>query len=58
MLDTIQAVMRGLQPGEAQTVGNMTIIPLISDIVDETIASPEVLEMETREYGAIVVHNT
>lgn len=36
----------------------MTIIPLISDIVDDTIASPEVLEMETREYGAIVVHNT
>ncbi len=58
MLNTIQDVMKGLKPGEAQTVGNMTVIPLISDIVDDAIASPTVLEMETRDYGTVVLHNT
>jgi len=58
MFNTIQAVMRGLRPGQAQTVGNMTVIPLLSDITDDTIASPEVLELETRDYGTIVAFNT
>ncbi|MCP4108939.1 MAG: hypothetical protein GY749_25945 [Desulfobacteraceae bacterium] len=58
MLNSIQDVLRGLKPGDAQTVGNMTVIPLISDIVDDTIASPNVLEMETRGYGSVVLHNT
>ncbi len=57
MLNTIQDVLRGLKTGDAQTVGNMTVIPLISDIVDDTIASPMVLEMETRGYGSVVLHN-
>ncbi len=58
MLNTIQDVMRGLKPESPQTVGNMTVIPLISDIVDDAIASPEVLEMETLNYGTVVAYNT
>lgn len=58
MLDTIQEVMKGLKPGDAQTVGNMTVIPLISDIVDDSIASPSVLEMETQGYGTVLLYNT
>lgn len=58
MFNTIQDVMKGLTPGDTQTVGNMTVIPLISDIIDNTIASPKVLEMETQGYGTVVVYNT
>ncbi len=58
MFNTIQAVMRGLRPGQAQTVSNMTVVPLLSDITDDTIASPEVLELETRDYGTVVAYNT
>lgn len=58
MLNTIQEVMRGLEPGEAQTVGNMTVIPLISDIVDDSVASPQVLELETQGYGTVLAYNS
>ncbi|MCP4575528.1 MAG: hypothetical protein GY846_04505 [Deltaproteobacteria bacterium] len=57
-LNTIQAILRGLTPVRAQTVGNMTIVPLVSDMVDDTIASPNVLEMETPGYGTVIVYNT
>lgn len=57
-LISIQEVMKGLKPGSAQTAGNMTVIPLISDIVDDTIASPEVLEMQTQGYGTVIAYNT
>ncbi len=58
MPDAIRDIMRGLKPGVAQTVGNMTVVPLVSDIVDDAIASPRVLEMETRGYGTVVAYNT
>jgi hypothetical protein len=57
-VNTIQAILRGLRPARAQTVGNMTVVPLISDIVDETIVSPDVLEMETKGYGSVIAYNT
>lgn len=53
----MQAILRGLTPASAQTVGNMTIVPLVSDLVDDTIVSPNVLEMETRGYGTVVAYN-
>lgn len=55
---TIKAILKGLTPAQAQTVGNMTVIPLLSDIVDDTIMSPDVLEMETKGYGTVVAYNT
>lgn len=58
MLNTMQAILRGLTPASAQTVGNMTIVPLVSDLVDDAIVSPNVLEMETRGYGTVVAYNT
>lgn len=58
MLSTMQEILRGLSPARAQIVGNMTIVPLVSDIVDDTIVSPRVIEMETRGYGTVVAYNT
>ncbi len=51
---TIQQVLQGLAPHRAQTLGNMTVIPLVSDIVDDTIVSPDALEMETVNYGTVL----
>jgi hypothetical protein len=45
----MQAILRGLTPARAQTVGNMTIVPLVSDMVDDSIVSPNVIEMETKD---------
>ena len=54
---TIQEMLRGLEPDHAQTVGNMTVIPLISEIVDDSVIGPEALELETRGYGKVVAFN-
>ncbi len=53
-INTIQAILRGLTPARAQALGNMTIVPLVSDLVDDTIVSPNVLEMETKGYGTVI----
>jgi hypothetical protein len=54
----MHAILRGLTPASAQTVGNMTIVPLVSDLVDDAVVSPNVLEMETQGYGTVVAYNT
>jgi hypothetical protein len=36
----------------------MTIVPLVSDLVDDAVVSPNVLEMETQGYGTVVAYNT
>ena len=54
----IQDILRGTAPTRAQIVGNMTVVPLVSDIVDNAIVPPDVLELETRGYGTDVAYNT
>lgn len=54
---TIQEMLRGLEPIQTQTVGNMSVIPLVSDIVDDTVAGPDALEIETSDYGKVVALN-
>jgi hypothetical protein len=54
----MQAILHGLTPVKAQTVGNMTIVPLVSDLIDDTIVSPNVIEMETKGYGTVVAYNS
>ena len=31
---------------------------MVSDLVDDTIVSPNVLEMETKGYGTVIAYNT
>ena len=56
-IHTIQQILRGLEPAGAQAVGNMTVIPLVSDIVDDSIIPPDALEFETSNYGTVVAFN-
>lgn len=54
---TIAEVLRGVTPGRIQSVGYMQIIPLISDLVDDSIAPPDNLLTSTSNYGVLHVKN-
>ena len=56
-VQTIQDMLQGLEPAQAQTAGNMTVIPLVSDIVDNAVMGPDALELETRDYGKAAAFN-
>ena len=53
---TIAEILKGTVAGRLQSVGYMQIIPLISDLVDDAIASPD-FHSSTRNYGTMVVEN-
>lgn len=52
---TIKELLRGVTPGQVQTVGNMTVIPLISDVLEPRILPPEGAEIGTENYGSLMV---
>lgn len=57
-MTTISELLRGCTVGHLQSVGHMTIIPLLSDVVDDGFVSP--LQgglVSTRSYGTLSFRN-
>jgi len=54
---TISDVLRGCVVGRIQTVGNMQVIPLTSELIDDRFASPKNAEIGTADYGTMVFKN-
>ena len=54
---TISEILRGVEVGRMQAVGNMQIIPLLSDMVHEGFSTPDELEVGTSNYGTIEFNN-
>jgi hypothetical protein len=52
---TIDEILRGTGPGPAQSVGQMSVIPLIGE--DDDTFAPPVLEVGTSGYGTVVLRN-
>ncbi len=53
-------VLHGCAPGRIQSVGDMQVIPLVSDLSDERFVSPVEVEADvfTTDYGTIGFRNT
>jgi len=55
---TIASILKGCTPGRMQSVGFMQIIPLLSDIVDDSFEAPiGNIEASTGDYGTLNVKN-
>jgi len=55
---TISKVLKGCTPGRMQSVGYMQIIPLLSDIIDDTFSPPiGNIEASTSDYGTLRLKN-
>lgn len=54
---TIREVLKGTVPGYPQTVGYMSVIPLISELVDDRFTPPSLIETGTQNYGSLEVRN-
>jgi len=54
----VKALLRGCKAGSIQTVGTMSVIPLLSDIIDDRFVSPVKAKFETRNYGHMGFENT
>ena len=54
----IKDILRGCKPGKAQQVGFMTVIPLVSSLVDERFLSAKYAEMQVQNnYGKMLFSN-
>lgn len=53
----ISDLLRGVSAGYPQTVGYMTVIPLVSDLVDERFTVPSKIQTATKDYGSLEVKN-
>jgi hypothetical protein len=51
-------LLRGCTPGRLQTVGNMQIVPLRSELQDDRFVAPDVAMIGTEGYGKLVIRNT
>lgn len=54
---TIADVLRGTTVGRMQSCGYMSVIPLISDLVDDRFVSPDKAKVSTTSYGTLIVEN-
>ncbi len=54
---SIAEILKGCEAGRMQSVGYMQVIPLLSDINDERIASPDEAEVSTQNYGSLIFNN-
>ncbi len=52
----VKDLLKGCTIGRIQSVGYMQMIPLISDLVDDSIAPPDFL-VSTQNYGHLIVEN-
>lgn len=56
---TIASILKGCTPGRMQSVGYIQVIPLISDIIDESFSSPVGnIEASTSDYGTLNLKRT
>lgn len=56
---SVGSLLRGCSPGDLQTVGNMQVIPLITDLyVDDDFGPPDHITVSTVTYGSIRLTNT
>lgn len=55
---TVGDLLKGCTPGRVQTVGYMTVVPLLSDIEYDRFASPADARVSTHGYGKLHVANT
>lgn len=53
----IRELLHGCKPGRIQTVGLMSVIPLLSELQDDRFASPARAKISTSGYGKLVVRN-
>lgn len=54
---TVRDLLHGVEAGQIQTVGNMSVIPLTSKVVDERFTPPDLALVGTQDYGTIIVTN-
>jgi len=52
---TVDEILRGTGPGPAQSVGQMSVIPLLGE--DDDTFAPPVLEVSTTGYGSVHLRN-
>ncbi len=55
---TVGDLLKGCTPGRVQTVGYMSVVPLLSDIECDKFASPADARVSTQGYGKLHVSNT
>jgi hypothetical protein len=53
----VRDLLRGCTPGRLQSVGNMQVVPLCSDLEDERFVPPTEALVSTAGYGTLVVRN-
>lgn len=51
-------LLRGCTPGRLQTVGNMQVVPLRSELHDDRFVAPDQGRIGTAGYGKLVITNT
>lgn len=54
---TIQEILRGTTIGRMQSVGVMSVIPLISEMHDDRFEAPSMLDISTTNYGTLKFNN-
>ena len=54
---TIQEILRGTAIGRMQTVGVMSVIPLVSEMNDDRFEAPSMLNIKTTDYGTLEFQN-
>jgi hypothetical protein len=54
---TVGELVRGCDPGRAQSVGPMQVVPLVSELNDDRFAPPTEARIGTAGYGNLVVAN-
>lgn len=54
----VKELLKGCRAGQIQTVGTMSVIPLLSDITDDRFVSPVKAKFETKAYGHMGFENT
>jgi hypothetical protein len=53
----LDSLLRDCAPGRLQSVGLMTVVPLVSDVQDERFAAPDAALVSTAGYGNLVFRN-
>jgi hypothetical protein len=53
----VRDLLRGCTPGRLQSVGNMQVLPLLSELQDERFVAPDVALVSTAGYGNLVFRN-
>src|SRR4051812_28989858 len=53
----IADLLKGCTAGRLQSVGNMQVLPLCSELQDQRFVAPDVARVATEGYGNLVFHN-